>query len=297
MAVLFTTDFESYATGWSDLAADGWLGSGPPFNRTEVVTTESHGGSKSCQLGDDLISDVGDPTIDDVQILYRNIAPSTQSVSAEAWFRVPYPITAPQSSPSPGGGIAFFYTGSSMTISGFGRSGTTVARNVRAANLTTVYGDALNVLPGDDTWYSMKLQICMSTVNAAHDGVNSDGCVTLYVNDVAVVEAVGVEVAITNSGWASGLNYPPDIVEFNGAVWVDDITVTDDIMPCVPQTKGRFCCGYQGTITAPRAVLFSLNGSPNTNDTPGLFKIAGDLEVTGTANLDTITSRLDGLGS
>ncbi len=49
---------------------------------------------------------------------------------------------------------------------------------------------------------------------------------------------------------------------------------------------GSFVAGVTGTVTATRAALFSLDGAVNTNDTPGLFKIAGDLEVTGTTTLD-----------
>jgi hypothetical protein len=58
-----------------------------------------------------------------------------------------------------------------------------------------------------------------------------------------------------------------------------------------------FNVGANGTVTAPLAVLYSLDGNANTNDTQGLFKIAGDLEVTGTftSGGGDVSAQLDAL--
>jgi hypothetical protein len=302
MATIFSTDFEGYADGNASLVANGWLGS---FH-CAVVSAVAHGGSKSCMCGNDLTIAPFPDTIDGGWTIFRAIAPSTSSVSAEAWMHKAQGTPTPPQTQQTGGLIYLFHSAGTATIqavaaTGLGNHNHFDLRTV-VGSTSTLWGRALDVLPNneDDQYFSVKLQIHMSTVNATLDGVNPDGCMSVWVNGVLVLEMTEVDVFVTSTGWATGVNHPPDRVEFGNSVWVDDITVTDDVMVCgVHPREGSLCVGDQGTVEATRAVLFSLDGNTNSNTTPGLFKVAGNLEVTGTATFGgtTTSARLDGLGT
>jgi hypothetical protein len=290
MSTLFTTDFEGYADGEASLLANGWLGPVVPLvgERCQVVSSDANSGTKSVMCGNDLTP----PAIDTPQSIHRAISPSGSSVACLGWAKKP--ILG-----SNGLQILFYFDGDSNPgIQAYNTPSVDGGEGVQVAGPLGVLG-TVNGLVAANTYYSMRLQMHMSTVHASHTSVNSDGCVSLYVNGSVVLAITGAQIYVTDSGWASNINYPPDFVQIGGQCWLDDVTIDDDVMVCgFPAVTGSLCCGDKGTVHAPRAVLFSLDGNTNTNTTPGLFKIAGDLEVTGAASLGvTTSSRLDGLGT
>ena len=80
------------------------------------------------------------------------------------------------------------------------------------------------------------------------------------------------------------------------------MTVTSGDLWCLMLTTQPYISaafGIDTTVTVPLAIAFGVDGNTNVHDTPGVVKIFGDLEVTGTitAGAGGISDDLDGLGT
>jgi hypothetical protein len=75
-----------------------------------------------------------------------------------------------------------------------------------------------------------------------------------------------------------------------------EVTWTEVVALEIP---GSVAFGDKVTVTAPRAVAFSVDGNTNVHDTEGVVKIFGDLEVTGDfgSGGDSLSAYLDSLGT
>jgi hypothetical protein len=190
---------------------------------------------------------------------------------------------------------------------------------------------ALNVIHATDT-----LRFVVETISPYGNASGN----TLYSEDVTGALPTGVATDVIVQGWRSVVTetspgsgvYAPDtdgfvevlvdgvqVASFTGPVWNqrDDINPDPywnqvlvrtvgaftgwEVWDEVATIRGSFVAGETGTVTATRAALFSLDGAVNTNSTEGLFKVAGDTEVTGTLNVDgedidaDLSAALDGL--
>jgi hypothetical protein len=124
-------------------------------------------------------------------------------------------------------------------------------------------------LVSDSIYYKLKFQIYLSTVNSGGDGVNPDGCVALWFNDVRVIVLGGLRVYCDGTDWASGINRPPDSLQIFLSGYLDDVTVTDETMPCgasvnLPPPTSSPCCGQDPPAVPPG----STPGTPNPPGTP-----------------------------
>lgn len=70
------------------------------------------------------------------------------------------------------------------------------------------------------------------------------------------------------------------------------------------ELQGSLVAGVNTDVTATRAIAFGLDGSTNVHNTPGMFKVFGDTEVTGTVTVGgsavsggDISTQIDGLGT
>jgi hypothetical protein len=61
---------------------------------------------------------------------------------------------------------------------------------------------------------------------------------------------------------------------------------------------GSAVFGVTTTVTATRAIAFGLDNAVNVHGTAGMFKVFGDMEVTGSfASGTSLSDDLDGLGT
>ncbi len=270
MAVLYITDFEDFTLGDSN-GQHGWGDN--DGGSTNIVDTRAHSGTKSI-YGSAALGSAGGglgPT---------GFAPSKRAIYAETWS---YWDSSSTSSPM-GGGLLFIVDAVGFNGVFVGSTGgdPTMVR-LEVAGLPILESDT-GVVPADE-WYHSRYEVTFSTYTVGTP--NADGGAKIWINGTLVLTVENEVVAASggdNDAW-----WDQFAVLMEG--WIDDIEIGDLVV------VGSMVVGVTGTVTAPRAVLFSLNGDTNTNSTPGLFKIAGDLEVTGTASVaGDATPALDALG-
>jgi len=139
-----------------------------------------------------------------------------------------------------------------------------------------------------DVPFTLRLDGRRSTMTETSPGVwdpAADGWLKLYVDGVEVASIPTADV------WLGDASVPVDLsgyywngVSFSTSGSLSDIEIWDE--------RGSITAmvvGVTGTVTADRAVLFSLDSAVNVLDDVGKLKICGDFEVTGTTTLGTTT--------
>lgn len=288
MATVFSTDFESYGVTGSptenqSLLDNGWVTG--THSQNFVQASNAHSGSKSVKIANGAIE--------------RDLAgPFGASVTMEMWAKADAGLGTAKG-PSLQIASTLGSDGSTRWIVGvFTPDGTDdLELNLFDTTIATAAGVIVT-----GTYQQIRMAVRFSTVNDTLDDVNEDGCVSVFVDGVRVINQSNIRVAATSVNWATGENYW-DILYFDIDGYVDDVLITDDEVTCA-SIMGSAVFGMHTTVTASRAVAFGLDGNVNTLGTPGMAKFFGNVAITGDLTVDgsttssgTLSADLDALGT
>jgi hypothetical protein len=124
---------------------------------------------------------------------------------------------------------------------------------------------------------------CGTPTGAPITSVASDGYVKYYIDGVSVGEMLNIPFFIdaNNANDITTISLASDVVHSGSGLFgaMGDVLFADS--ECTSTVTGSAAFGVDGTVTATRAVLFSLDGETNTHSDAGVLKICGDLVVTG----------------
>jgi hypothetical protein len=159
--------------------------------------------------------------------------------------------------------------------------------NLRSRNIGGSYTDIDTAAPtfvaGTSYRFKMAWKCGTPSGGPPFTSVASDGYVRWYLDDVLIGELTSqpVYVDTTNANAVTTVLLATDqITGGSGLFGALDSYSFFSGAPVVTIT-GSAVFGVTGTVTATRAVLFSLDGETNVHSDAGVLKICGDLEVTG----------------
>lgn len=168
--------------------------------------------------------------------------------------------------------------------------------------------DTANDVYVPSTFIKIRIEGTLSTVDGVTFESNTDGEFRLYSAAPGAIVGDFDHGAATLLLSQTGVHVMTDVndPEWDRGIWgpmgnLDHVRIgyMDEVVTLPTGLVGSTVFGVNTTVTATRAFAVGLDGNSNVHSDSGVFKIFGDLEVTGsfTGGSVDINAELDGLGT
>lgn len=143
---------------------------------------------------------------------------------------------------------------------------------------TTIAGPTTDPVWVANTWNEIEVTIVVH---------NTTGSITLKKAGVTVLTATGLDTQALGTEAIDGVEIIPQSASGSHAA-IDTVRLSDPSTP--PAIVGSAVFGVTTTVKATRAIAFGLDNNVNVHNTAGMFKVFGNVSITGDLTVDGTTT-------